>query len=185
MRGCPAASLPPLLRFGESGWISTDTSWPDCSSAVSKPETDRIRIAWESQPDARSASSCPIDRPMVNMPSSIAVSAPRAVSWVKAARKAFQRFPGVVQDRLLDALAVAALGETAAIVKPMKGFGPGVLEVALPHRGNAFRVVYAVKLGEEIWIVHAFQKKSKAGIKTPKAELDVIRERLKRLKEML
>jgi len=53
------------------------------------------------------------------------------------------------------------------------------------HRGDAFRVIYAVKLGDDIWIIHAFQKKSKTGVKTPKAELDVIRERLKRLKEIL
>ena len=55
----------------------------------------------------------------------------------------------------------------------------------LRHRGDAFRVVYAVQLGEDLWVVHAFQKKSKSGIKTPQAEVDLIRERLKRLKETL
>ena len=67
----------------------------------------------------------------------------------------------------------------------MKGFGSGVLEIALPYRGNAFRVVYAVQLGDELWVVHAFQKKSTQGIKTPKHEIDLIKDRLKRLKEML
>jgi phage-related protein len=67
----------------------------------------------------------------------------------------------------------------------MKGLGSGVLEIALPHRGNAFRVIYAVQLGEDLWVVHAFQKKSTQGIKTPQREIDVIRDRLKRLKEML
>ena len=67
----------------------------------------------------------------------------------------------------------------------MKGLGSGVFEVALPYRGNAFRVVYAVQIGDEIWIIHAFQKKSTAGIKTPKHEIDLVKDRLRRLKEML
>jgi phage-related protein len=64
-------------------------------------------------------------------------------------------------------------------------YGVGVLEIALPFRGDAFRVVYAVQLAEEIWVVHAFQKKSTQGIKTPLREIDLIKDRLKRLKEML
>jgi phage-related protein len=60
-----------------------------------------------------------------------------------------------------------------------------VFEIALPFRGNAFRVVYAVQLAEAIWVIHAVQKKSTQGIKTPKHEVDVIKDRLKRLKELL
>lgn len=71
------------------------------------------------------------------------------------------------------------------MVKSMKGLGSGVFEIALPYRGNAFRVVYAVQIGEELWVVHAFQKKSTQGIKTPKHEIDLIKDRLKRLKEIL
>ena|ERR1017187_7548248 len=56
---------------------------------------------------------------------------------------------------------------------------------ALAFEGNAFRVVYAVQLGEEIWAVHAFQKKSTQGIKMPKREIDLVKDRLKRLKENL
>ena len=67
----------------------------------------------------------------------------------------------------------------------MKGLGSGVFEIALPYRGNALRVVYAVQLGADLWIVHAFQKKSTQGIKTPKHEIDLIKDRLKRLKEIL
>jgi len=52
-------------------------------------------------------------------------------------------------------------------------------------RGDAFRVVYAVQLGDDIWVVHAFQKKSTQGIKTPKHEIDLVKDRVKRLKEML
>ena len=67
----------------------------------------------------------------------------------------------------------------------MKCLGAGVFEVAVRNKKDAYRVVYVVQLGDEIWVVHAFQKKSKAGIATPKEEIDVVRERLKRLKERL
>src|SRR6266849_1827877 len=63
--------------------------------------------------------------------------------------------------------------------------GSGVFEIALPFRGEAYRVVYAVQLAEAIWVAHTFQKKSTHGIKTPKREVDLIKDRLKRLKEML
>jgi phage-related protein len=55
----------------------------------------------------------------------------------------------------------------------------------LPFKGDAFRVVYAVQLADEIWVVHAFQKKSTQGAKTPQREIELIKDRLKRLKEML
>ena len=85
----------------------------------------------------------------------------------------------------LAALTVAAEGGKADVVKPMRGLGSGVFEVALPFRGNAFRVVYAVHIADEIWVFHAFQKKSTQGIKTPAHEIDLVKDRLKRLKEML
>ena len=85
----------------------------------------------------------------------------------------------------LTALTIAAEGGKADIAKPMRGLGSGVFEIALPFRGDAFRVVYAVQLGEDIWVVHVFQKKSTRGIKTPKADIDLVKDRMKRLTEML
>ena len=67
----------------------------------------------------------------------------------------------------------------------MHGMGSGVFEIALSFRGDAFRVVYAVQFDDEVWVVHVFQKKATQGIKTPKREIDLIKDRLKRLKEML
>jgi phage-related protein len=67
----------------------------------------------------------------------------------------------------------------------MSGMGSGVFEIALASKGDAFRVVYAVQIADEIWVVHAFRKKSTHGIKTPKHEIELIKDRLKRLKEML
>lgn len=109
----------------------------------------------------------------------------RSISWIRAALKEFETFPEGAGSICLTALTVAAEGDKADIAKPMRGMGSGVFEIALPYRGDAFRVVYAVQLGEEIWVVHAFQKKSTYGIKTPKREMDLIKDRLKRLKEML
>lgn len=59
---------------------------------------------------------------------------------------------------------------------PMRGLGSSVLEIVLVSRGNAYRVAYAVKLGEEIWVLHAFQKKTTQRIKTPKHEVDLVRD---------
>lgn len=80
-------------------------------------------------------------------------------------------------------LTIAAEGGKADIAKPMQGMSSGVFEIALRFRGNAFRVVYAVQIGSDIWVVHAFHKKSTQGIKTPKHEIELIRNRLKMLKE--
>ncbi len=109
----------------------------------------------------------------------------RPVSWIRAALKEFETFPQGAKSICLAALTIAAEGGKADIVKPLYGMGSGVFEIALPFRGDAFRVVYAVQLGEEIWVVHAFQKKSTQGIKTPQREIDLIKDRLRRLKEML
>ncbi len=109
----------------------------------------------------------------------------RPVSWFRPALREFEKFPEGAQTICLTALTIAAEGGKADIAKPLHGFGSGVLEIALPFEGDAYRVVYAVQLGTEIWVVHAFQKKSTQGIKTPKREVDLMKERLKRLKELL
>ena len=109
----------------------------------------------------------------------------RRISWIKAARKAFERFPAQAQLEIQRALTVAAEGRKADMAKPMKGLGTGVYEIVLRFRTDAYRTVYLVNLGEAVWVIHAFQKKSRTGIKTPHHEIDVVRERIKRLKEML
>lgn len=109
----------------------------------------------------------------------------RPISWIKAARKNFDKFPKGARDDILDALSAAAEGQKAATAKPLKGFGSGVLEIALKFRTDAYRTIYVVQLDDAVWVIHAFQKKASTGIKTPKAEIDVAKDRLKRLKEML
>ena len=109
----------------------------------------------------------------------------RPVSWIRAALKEFEAFPEGARSICLAALTIAAEGGKADVAKPMHGLGSGVFEIALPFKGDAFRVVYVVQLAEEIWVIHAFQKKSTQGIKTPQREIELIKDRLKRLKEML
>jgi phage-related protein len=109
----------------------------------------------------------------------------RPVSWVKAARKEFEKFPEKVQTEGLRALTIAAESSKADSAKPLHGLGSGVLEIVLNDRSGTYRVIYAVQIGDDLWVVHAFQKKSKKGIKTPQQEIDLIRQRLKRLKEIL
>lgn len=109
----------------------------------------------------------------------------RPISWIGAARKDFLRFPDAARAICIDALSIAAEGGKADIAKPVTGLGSGVFEIALPFRGNAFRVLYAVQLGADVWVIHAFQKKANRGIKTPKHETDLVRARLTHLKENL
>ena len=111
--------------------------------------------------------------------------APRRVSWIKAAQKAFDAFPAQARERTLQALDLAAQGEKAGIAKPMRGLGSGVYEIALRYRTDAFRIVYAVELADDLWVVHAFQKKSRKGIATSQPDIDLIKDRIKRLRAQL
>jgi phage-related protein len=122
---------------------------------------------------------------VANMSTSELMRYSRKISWIKAARRDFEEFPEDVQGYMMNALTIAAEGSKSDKAKPFKGVDGGVFEIALKHRGDAFRVLYAIKIGADIWVIHAFQKKSKSGIKTPQMEIDIIRERLKRLKEAL
>jgi phage-related protein len=107
----------------------------------------------------------------------------RPIVWIKSARKEFEAFPGGAQDQINLALTVAAEGGMSGIAKPFKGAGSGVFEIALKHRGDAFRVIYTVEFVVEVIAVDAFQKKSKSGIKTPQQDVERIKQRLKLLRD--
>ncbi len=109
----------------------------------------------------------------------------RPISWIKAALKNFEDFPEFVQHNMLTALTIAAEGSKSDNAKPFRGIEGGVFEIAVRYRDDAFRVIYAVKIDPDIWVIHAFQKKSKKGIKTPQKDIDLIHERLRQLKEAL
>ena len=100
--------------------------------------------------------------------------------WVASAKKDYQSFPPEVQAEMGFALGLAQLGAKHPNAKPWKGEGPGVLELVEDHRGDTYRAVYTVRFATVVYVLHAFQKKSKAGIKTPQEDVKLIAERLKR-----
>lgn len=104
--------------------------------------------------------------------------------WVASAKGDLKRFPAGVQDVMGYALDIAQQGKKHPDAKPLAGFGgAGVLEMIDDFDGDTYRAVYTVKFSGVIYVLHAFQKKSKGGIATPKHHLDLIRNRLKRVHE--
>ena len=109
---------------------------------------------------------------------------PKPVRWVGRSKQDIRSFPRAVRRRLGGALWDAQIGEKAPWAKPLKGFGGGtVLEIVDDFDGNAYRAIYTVRFANAVYVLHAFQKKSKRGIATPRKELHVIEERLKRARE--
>jgi phage-related protein len=108
----------------------------------------------------------------------------KPVIWIGSARADLACFPDDVKDGMGYALYVAQRGGKHADSKPLRGFsGAGILEIAEDHAGDTYRAVYTVRLAGRIYALHAFQKKSKSGIKTPKPEKNLIKSRLKRAEE--
>ncbi len=104
---------------------------------------------------------------------------PKPVEWIGSSKADLKRFPGPVQDRMGFAIYRAQLGRQHRDAKPLKGFGSGVVEIAARHDGDTFRAVYTVRFETAVYVLHAFQKKARRGIATPKQELDLVRQRLR------
>src|SRR6201995_1930867 len=105
---------------------------------------------------------------------------PKQLVWVGSSRRDLREFPPAVRRTFGVALFAVQLGETPPDAKPLKGFGgAGVLALIEDHKGSTYRAVYTVRFATKIYVLHAFQKKSKRGIATPKRDLELIRERLK------
>ena len=104
--------------------------------------------------------------------------------WVGSAQKDLRGFPEEVKDEIGFALFQAQLGLKSPSAKPLKGFGGArVLEIVDDYRTDTYRAVYTVQFTGAIYVLHAFQKKSRKGIKTPKAEIELIESRLKAARE--
>jgi phage-related protein len=104
----------------------------------------------------------------------------KPVIWVGSSRKDLRQFPAPVQDHMGYALFVAQQGGKHADTKPLTGFGgSAVVEVIKDYRTDTFRAVYTVRFAGAIYVLHAFQKKSKTGRKTPKNEIELIKKRLR------
>lgn len=105
---------------------------------------------------------------------------PKPLRWVGDSRKQIQHFPEPVKDQVGHALWVAQDGGKHPSAKPLKGFkGAGVLEVVQDFDGDTYRAVYTVRLKSAVYVLHCFQKKSKKGIETPKADMNLVMERLR------
>ncbi|OZI59257.1 type II toxin-antitoxin system RelE/ParE family toxin [Bordetella genomosp. 4] len=99
--------------------------------------------------------------------------------WEGSSKRDFKEFPIEVQKDMGVALFVTQLGGTPESAKLWKGLGSGVYELVEDHRGDAFRAVYTVRIGDAVHVLHAFQKKSKSGIATPQPDVALIEKRLK------
>ena len=103
----------------------------------------------------------------------------RPVEWVGSSKANLKGFPEPVRARMGFAIYRAQTGLRHRDAKPLKGFGSGVLEVVARHDGDTFRAVYTVRFEAAVYVLHAFQKKARRGVKTPKQELDLVRRRLR------
>ncbi|MBI5447842.1 MAG: type II toxin-antitoxin system RelE/ParE family toxin [Gammaproteobacteria bacterium] len=103
--------------------------------------------------------------------------------WIGASKKELQKMPAEVQDEMGYALHLVQAGMFPESAKPLKGIS-GVYEIKCDFDSSTYRTVYALKLGDYIYVLHVFQKKSTSGIKTPKHEIDLVKQRLLAAKEI-
>ena len=108
----------------------------------------------------------------------------KEVRWVGRSREDLREFPSAVRREIGYALQFAQAGTKHPASKPLRGFGSGdVLEIVENRAGNAYRLVYTVRFPNAVYVLHAFQKKSKVGSKTPIKEFQLIRDRLRRAEQ--
>ena len=108
----------------------------------------------------------------------------RPVVWLGNSRRSIQAFPPDARRIIGGELQLMQYGGMPKDAKPFRGIGSGVLEIAIRREGEAYRTVVALQLGRTIYVLHAFQKKSKRGIATPKQDVDLIKQRYKEAKEL-
>ncbi|HEY5176338.1 MAG TPA: type II toxin-antitoxin system RelE/ParE family toxin [Terriglobales bacterium] len=109
----------------------------------------------------------------------------KPVIWIGSSRKDLREFPGPVQDHMGYALFVAQRGGKHRDSKPLSGFGgAGVVEIVEDYRGDAFRAVYTLQYAGTVYVLHAFQKKSKTGRETPRRDMELIRQRLREAEQL-
>jgi len=103
----------------------------------------------------------------------------KPLEWIGSSRDDLVAFPPAVRKAMGYGLYLAQIGDKAPLARPLKGFGgAGVVELIADHDGNAYRAVYTVKFADVVFVLHAFQKKSKRGSTTPLADIHLIKQRL-------
>ena len=106
----------------------------------------------------------------------------KKLTWLADSRSNVKSFPIGVQDDVGYALYAAQLGNMSTKAKTLHGLGGGVMEIAINDDSGTYRLVYTVSIGDAIYVIHAFQKKSKTGIATPQSDIEVVRQRLRQLR---
>lgn len=108
----------------------------------------------------------------------------KPVDWLGDSLKMLQSFPDEVQNDVGHSLYLVQVGLTPNNAKPLKGIASGVFEIVTRFDGDTYRTVYAVKIGDKVYVLHVFQKKSPSGIKTSQQDIDLITNRLKEAHRM-
>lgn len=103
----------------------------------------------------------------------------RPLRWIRSSQKDYRKFPPKVQDNFGFELFLAQTGQHPPSAKLLKGLGSGVVELVDDFDGNTYRAVYTVRFASAVYVLHAFKKKSKQGIKTPQGDIELIKQRLK------
>ena len=110
----------------------------------------------------------------------IDLSNPKPLVWVGSSRKDFSEFPDEVKSEMGYGLFQAQLGRRHRRAKTLAGFGgAGVVEIIGDHKGDTFRTVYTVRFASAVYVLHAFQKKSKKGSATPQTDIELVEKRLR------
>jgi len=102
----------------------------------------------------------------------------RTLLWIGPSRDDLRAFPDEARRNVGYALQFAQAGTKHPTAKPLGAFGGGVLEIVEDHAGDTYRAVYTVRFKRAVYVLHVFKKKSKAGIATPRHEIDLIHKRL-------
>jgi phage-related protein len=108
----------------------------------------------------------------------------RPLVWMRSSKKNLRDFPLGAQKVIGDELQLIQFGGMPKDAKPFKGIGSGVFEIALRYDTDAYRTVVAVQLGKRIYVLHAFQKKSRKGIATSQHDIDLIKQRYAEAREL-
>lgn len=103
----------------------------------------------------------------------------RPLDWVGSSKRDFLSFPEPVKSDIGNAIGLAQFGGKHPSAKPWKGQGVGVFEVVGDHDGDTYRAIYTVRFKEVVYVLHAFQKKSPKGVRTARADIDLVERRLK------
>jgi len=123
--------------------------------------------------------SAALDSAYINTYTCIVRDQVKPVRWIGSSKRDLKSFPEPVQRDVGQALYAAQCGEEYPCVKALRGFGGRkVLEIAAPFDGDTFRAVYTVRFGDAIYVLHAFQKKSKQGVATQRKEIELVKQRL-------